>query len=108
MRGNGFESEDLNAFLNEIAISYVTFCGVLKMKKKRILIQDQDGKGSITAYVIWFHNAIMQKRQIAFDGVKWFVQANLRAPFKPIGESEVPVDVKKRMFASCGIFRDNS
>lgn len=66
--------------------------------KTRILIQDPDGsKGSTTAYVMWFTNAINQRRQIAHDGVKWFAQATKRSPFKQVGESEVPQHVQKEM-----------
>lgn len=68
-------------------------------RKKRIGIEDQDGKGSTPAYVMWFTNAINQRRQIAHDGVKWWVQPNPRAFFKPVGESEVPDNVKEAMAA---------
>lgn len=65
--------------------------------KTRILIQDHDGKGSTTAWVTTFVNAINQTRQIAYDGQRWFVQANNRQPFKIVGESEVPDYVKTKM-----------
>jgi hypothetical protein len=64
--------------------------------KTRIIVED-NGIGSISAWVMPFVNAIMQTRQIAFDGVRWFVQANNRAPFKPVGESEVSDKVKQDM-----------
>ncbi len=64
------------------------------MKKVRIGYQDRDGKGSCAAYVTQFHNAINQVRNIAFDGQRYFVQANNKAPFKPVSEEEVPNKVK--------------
>jgi hypothetical protein len=68
----------------------------MSIQKARILIEDRDGKGSTTAFVGPFINGICQTRQIAYDGVRWFVQANNRAPFRPVGESEVPPNVFSR------------
>jgi hypothetical protein len=65
----------------------------MSIKKARIVIED----GSTSAFLTTFTNAIYQRRQIAFDGRQWFVQANNKAPFKPVGESEVPPEVKERM-----------
>jgi len=70
--------------------------------RTRIGIEDRDGKGSTSAYVGWFFNALMQRRQIAFDGVKWFVQADTRSPFKPVSEEEVPAEVKNRFKTHIG------
>jgi hypothetical protein len=68
-----------------------------KPQKIRIMVKDRDGKGSATAWVIWFTNQLMQRRQIAFDGVKWFVQPDKRSPFIPIGESEVLPRIREEM-----------
>lgn len=68
-----------------------------EIKVARILIQDRDGKGSTSAYLCWIANALLQRRQIAFDGRQWWIQANNRSPFKPIGEGEVPLPTKEAM-----------
>lgn len=69
----------------------------LTVRKLRVGYKDQDGKGSALMWVSDFHNALMQVRSIAFDGRYWFVQGNRRdAPFTPVGESEIPDEVKTR------------
>jgi len=65
--------------------------------RTRIQIKDKSGLGSTGAYLMPFINALMQKRMIAFDGQHWFCQANNRAPFVPVSESEVPELVKEQM-----------
>ncbi len=65
--------------------------------KKRIVFKDGDDKGSTTAYVMWFHNAMNQRRQIAFDGVRWFYQNNTRYPFEIVSGNSVSQNVKDDM-----------
>lgn len=70
----------------------------LSIKKTRVGIETNEGKGSTTCYLTEFHNAIMQVRSIAFDGVRWFVQGgDRRAYFKQVGDGEVPQEVKDRI-----------
>ena len=70
------------------------------IERKRFLIQDTDGsKGSTTGFLTTFHNALNQVRQIAFDGVLWFVQEKNNKPFKVVSEGWVPAEVKERMYA---------
>ncbi len=57
---------------------------------------DENGPGSCYCYVSQFHNAINQVRDIAWDRCRWFVAPKPGARFKPVGESEVPEEVKKR------------
>jgi hypothetical protein len=60
------------------------------MKQVRFLIKDRDGKGSTTGWVVWAHNRLMQRRQFATDGVKFYYQPTKRSPFLPATESELP------------------
>lgn len=71
----------------------------LKVRKLRVIYKDQDGTGSCQMWVSDFHNAIMQVRSIAFDGRRWYVQGRRTAPFTPIGEGEVPQEVRDRFAA---------
>lgn len=67
------------------------------VRKLRVGYKDQDGTGSCQMWVSDFHNALHQVRSIAFDGRRWFVQGGRRdASFEPVGESEVPQEVKDR------------
>jgi hypothetical protein len=73
-----------------------------KIRKLRIGYTDRDGHGSIMCYVSDFHNAILQVRKIAFDGRRWFVQADSKSRFKEVGESEVSSEVKQRFQTHMG------
>lgn len=57
--------------------------------KTRFLIKD----GSTTGTVIWGHNYLNQRRQFAFDGVKFYYQPSTREPFIEVQASEVPSNV---------------
>lgn len=60
------------------------------MQRTRFLTKDRDGKGSTTGWVVWAQNRLLQHRQFATDGVKFFYQPTKRSPFIPVTESELP------------------
>lgn len=70
------------------------------IKQQRIVIKCANDIGSTLAYVMDnFINAIMKKRNLAFDGQRWFCQPNKRSPFAQVGEDEVPEQYRNEMNA---------
>lgn len=60
------------------------------MPKVRIGYKDQDGTGSTTATVITAKNHLLQIRQFAFDGRRWFYQPDTRSSFQVVNSRDVP------------------
>jgi hypothetical protein len=60
------------------------------MSKVRIGYTDQDGNGSTTATVITAKNHLLQIRQFAFDGRRWFYQPDTTGRFRQVNPREVP------------------
>jgi hypothetical protein len=67
------------------------------IRQMRIGYTDHNNQhGSIMCHVSDFHNALMQVKKIAFDGVRWFIQPKSNSQFIQISESEIPQEVKQR------------
>ena len=77
------------------------------IRRTRIGYTDRDGQGSCYAWVSQFHNALMQVRDIAWDGRRWFVAPKPGARFEPVGEDEVPKHEKER-FAQAALPKDDA
>jgi hypothetical protein len=61
------------------------------VSKIRFLYQDADGdKCSTTGWIVWAHNRLLQRRQFATDGVRFFYQPAKDKPFIIVPESELP------------------
>jgi hypothetical protein len=76
------------------------------MAQKRIGVEDRDGRGSCTAWVVWGFNRLMQKRQFAFEGRKWYYQPKSEAWFIPVTATEVPLPVVGAMATESGLTVD--
>jgi hypothetical protein len=61
--------------------------------RRRILTKD----GSTTAYLVWGQNHLLQKRQFAYDGVKWYYQPSVREKFIQVNTMDVPENVIRGM-----------
>jgi hypothetical protein len=73
--------------------------------KQRIVVKDGD-TSSTAAYVVTGQNHLLQKRQFAFDGRKWFYQPDNRSKFQPVNAMDVPENVVNLMHAETGITVD--
>jgi hypothetical protein len=69
------------------------------MQKKHILTKDREGKGLTSAWVIWGHNRLNQRRQVATDGVLFWYQPTTRSPFVPVSEQDIPDAVRRDLLA---------
>lgn len=66
------------------------------MEKTRILFKDTDGqKTSTSAWVVNAKNHLLQIRQFATDGVRFFYQPKKQDPFIIVSETEMPTIAKE-------------
>jgi hypothetical protein len=72
------------------------------MAKQRIIAKVDDDLRSFLATVIDGPNRLLQKRQFAFDGRKWFYQHKKGQPFTPVPATEIPDPVLQTMSAETG------
>jgi hypothetical protein len=57
----------------------------------RFLYRDADGdKCSTSGWVVWAHNRLLQRRQFATDGVRFFYQPAKDGLFIIVSESDLP------------------
>lgn len=61
---------------------------------------------STTAYVVWGQNHLLQKRQFAFDGQRWFYQPDTRTMFIQVNPMDVPENVLSIMSAEHNFSRE--
>jgi hypothetical protein len=64
--------------------------------KKRFYYEDQGEKCSTTGLVVWGHNHLMQRRQFAFDGQRYFYQSNPSKLFIIVSKSDLPQGVRQQ------------
>lgn len=70
----------------------------------RIMTQDAQTKekGSTTAYLVEGQNHLLQTRQFAWDGQRWFYAPDNRSSFRQVNPRDIPANVVEKMAALTG------